>query len=69
MICLVDSYLTASDLARIYDVPLGTIYSWASRDNWRRTKAWPRKYYLEDVQACYDRRHKSESNTHEQETN
>jgi len=51
-----EPYLTASDLARLYRVALGTIYSWASRDNWRRTETWPRKYHLEDAQASYDRR-------------
>jgi hypothetical protein len=49
-------YLTASDLASIYHVALGTIHSWASRDSWRRTETWPRKYHVEDAQASYDRR-------------
>lgn len=55
-----DHYLTASDLSRIYHVALGTIYSWASRDNWRRTDTWPRRYHWEDAQASYDRRHEQE---------
>ena len=57
MLCSMGIYLTASDLARIYRVELGTIYSWASRDNWRRTGTWPRRYHVDDAQASHDRRY------------
>lgn len=47
--------MTAADLARIFRVPLGTIYRWAHEDGWKR-HGWPRVYDMDDVQESYDRR-------------
>ena len=49
-------YGTARDIARIYDVPLGTVYRWASEDQWRRTTNRPTRYHWDDVEASRDRR-------------
>lgn len=55
---LMDVYLRANDLARIYGVQPGTIRSWACRDGWRRTRTRPIRYNVNDAQASYDRRHR-----------
>ncbi|SRR6266566_1611254 len=55
-------HATAADLAHIYRVPIGTIYRWASEDQWRRTRtAHPVRYNAHDAQASYDRRRRKES--------
>lgn len=54
----IPGYATARDLARIYNVAVGTIYRWAHDDDWDRTaKGWPRRYDRNQAQASYDRRH------------
>lgn len=50
-------WATAADLARAYGVKPGTIYAWASQDNWRRTTRRPKRYAWEDAQSSYERRH------------
>lgn len=49
---------TASDLARIFGVAVGTIYCWASEDDWRRSdlRIRPVRYNLEDARRSYQRR-------------
>lgn len=49
------AYATAADLARTYRVPLGTIYRWASLDQWRRTdpRHRPVRYHPEDADSSY----------------
>lgn len=50
---------TASDLAHLYDIPVGTIYRWASLDGWRRSdpKRRPVTYNRDDAEKSYrDRR-------------
>lgn len=56
------AWITARQASRLYNVQLGTIYAWASRDNWRRTphrqgSVRPIEYCWEDAQASYERRH------------
>ncbi|GGV34120.1 hypothetical protein GCM10010182_67470 [Actinomadura cremea] len=50
-------YATATDLARIYGVALGTIYRWASQDQWDRTRYRPIRYRHSDAERSYLRRH------------
>jgi hypothetical protein len=52
--------LTAADLAAVYQIPVGTIYGWASTDKWRRTTTRPKRYLLDDAQASYERRRPSD---------
>jgi len=42
-------YVTARDLARLFRVPVGTIYRWASEDQWRRTRYRPIRYHIDDA--------------------
>lgn len=44
-------YITAAEIAALARRPLGTIYWWAARDNWRRNTDGrkPTLYNLEDV--------------------
>ncbi|HEY5985592.1 MAG TPA: hypothetical protein VIV12_04300 [Streptosporangiaceae bacterium] len=55
------AYLTAADLAHIYHVSTALIHTWASRDNWRRSRGRPRRYHVGDAQASYDRIRKRQS--------
>ena len=52
------AYATAADLTTTYHVGIKTIYNWASRDNWRRTRTRPRGYLRADAQRSFDRRHR-----------
>lgn len=49
-------YGTARDIARIYGVPLGTVYRWASEDRWRRTERRPVRYHWDDVEKSREQR-------------
>ncbi|NJP24441.1 hypothetical protein FLW53_09515 [Microbispora sp. SCL1-1] len=54
-----DGMATAPDLARMYGVPIGTIYRWASIDGWERTspRHRPVRYRRGDADKSYfDRR-------------
>lgn len=42
-------YITASDLARLWRVPLAEIYRRANRGRWRKTKTRPVGYLLADI--------------------
>jgi hypothetical protein len=55
-------YGTAGYYARIYHVPLGTIYRWASTDGWRRTPAArrPVRYHPDDADRSYQRYRESD---------
>jgi len=47
----------AAELARLYRVPVGTIYRWASEDNWRRMRRGQQvRYHGGDAQQSFDRR-------------
>lgn len=49
--------LTASHIARLWDVPVGTVYRLASELGWRRRRRAGRTYYAErDVHECFSRR-------------
>ena len=56
------AWITARQASRLYGVQLGTVYAWASQDNWRRTphkrgSIRPIEYCWEDAQASYEKRH------------
>ena len=51
-----DVYLAASDLGRLYNTPVGTIYRWASEDHWRRTRTRPIRYHASDMDTSYRKR-------------
>lgn len=42
-------YITASDLAALWRVPIAEVYRIANRRRWRRTRTRPVGYLLEDV--------------------
>ena len=42
-------YITASDLATIWRIPLAEVYRRANRRGWRRTKTRPVGYLLADI--------------------
>ena len=45
-------YITASDLAAIWRIPLAEVYRRANRGRWRRTKTRPVGYLMEDVRRA-----------------
>lgn len=49
---------TAADLARLFRVAIGTVYCWASEDDWRRSdpRVRPVRYHLEDARRSYESR-------------
>jgi len=48
---------TAAELAKLYRVPTGTIYRWASEDKWRRSRRGQQvRYHGGDAQRSFDRR-------------
>jgi hypothetical protein len=49
-----DSWLTAAQLSELLRVPIGTIWRWASEDDWRRLDRRPKRYHHDDAQASYD---------------
>lgn len=52
-----ERWLTASDVARLWSTPTGTVYRLASEQRWRRRSTAGRTYYAEsDVHACFARR-------------
>lgn len=36
--------MTAQDLADLWEIPVGTVWRWASEDSWPRTRTHPRRY-------------------------
>ena len=44
-----DYYITAADLAAIWNIPIAEVYRRAHRANWHRTTTRPVGYLLEDV--------------------
>lgn len=61
MTMLTRDVATARDLASLYSVPIGTIYRWASLDDWRRTdpKHRPVKYNRQDADNSYHKHRES----------
>jgi hypothetical protein len=54
---MTDAYLTAAQLAFLLDVPKGTIWYWASVDQWPRTAdRLTTRYLASAAQASYDAR-------------
>ncbi|MFJ8166467.1 hypothetical protein ACIRBY_36885 [Streptomyces sp. NPDC096136] len=52
-----ERWLTAADIARLWNTPTGTVYRLASEQKWRRRNRAGRTYYNEtDVRTCFDRR-------------
>lgn len=52
-----ERWLTASDVARLWSTPTGTVYRLASEQGWRRRSQAGRTYYAEaDVHECFARR-------------
>ncbi|MFE9427172.1 hypothetical protein ACFYNO_29865 [Kitasatospora sp. NPDC006697] len=53
----VQRWLTAADIALLWNTPVGTVYRLASEQRWRRRSSGGRTYYTEaDVHACFSRR-------------
>lgn len=52
-------YLSASDLAAIWRIPIGSVYRMASEDGWRRTRYRPVRYHMDDAHASYTKRRKA----------
>ncbi len=55
-----DTYATAGDISRMYNITTELVRKWAQRDHWRRTRTLPRRYHLADAQASYDKRRHAE---------
>jgi hypothetical protein len=52
-----DRWLTAGDISRLWDTPVGTVYRLASEQRWRRRQRSGRTYYAEaDAHDCFARR-------------
>ncbi len=51
-----DLYLSAADLATLLRVPKGTIYRWASEDQWPRTKGRPVRYLASEAEHSQETR-------------
>ncbi|WP_225844529.1 helix-turn-helix domain-containing protein [Streptomyces sp. HPF1205] len=52
-----DRWLTAADVSRLWDIPVGTVYRLASEQRWRRHQRSGRTYYAEsDAHDCFARR-------------
>lgn len=52
-----DRWLTAADISRLWDTPVGTVYRLASEQRWRRHQRSGRTYYSEtDAHDCFSRR-------------
>lgn len=53
-----DPWLTAAQLSNLFGVPVGTIYRWASEDNWPRTsrRHRPVRYDSTAAEASMTRR-------------
>ena len=56
-------WLTAADLARLWRIPLPTIWRWASEDQWPRTRTRPVRYDPDAAQASLDRRRDGRAET------
>lgn len=56
-------WLTADQLARLWRVPVGTVWRWASEDRWPRTRSRPTRYDPEAAQAGHDRREGARAET------
>lgn len=55
-----EHWLTAADIARLWNTPTGTVYRLASEQGWRRVSRAGRTYYAEgDVQGSFSRRESS----------
>ncbi|MEU6055328.1 helix-turn-helix domain-containing protein [Streptomyces xanthochromogenes] len=53
----VGAWLTASDVARLWQTPVGTVYRLASEQSWERRRQGTRTLYrAADVQECFNRR-------------
>lgn len=53
----VERWLTASDVALLQQVPVGTVYRLASEQGWRRQRRAGRTYYSErDIDSCFGSR-------------
>jgi hypothetical protein len=52
-----DRWLSAGDISRLWDTPVGTVYRLASEQRWRRLQRSGRTYYAEaDAHDCFARR-------------
>lgn len=52
-----DRWLTATDISRLWNTPVGTVYRLASEQRWRRHHRSGRTYYSEaDAHDCFSRR-------------
>ncbi|MFJ6721891.1 hypothetical protein [Streptomyces sp. NPDC091259] len=52
-----ERWLAGADIARLWQVPMGTVYRLASEERWRRRNRAGRTYYNEnDVRSCFSRR-------------
>ncbi|HEY5836060.1 hypothetical protein [Streptomyces sp.] len=52
-----DRWLTATDISRLWNTPVGTVYRLASEQRWRRHHRSGRTYYSEaDAHECFSRR-------------
>lgn len=51
-----ESWLTAAQLSEVLRVPIGTVWFWASEDQWRRLDRRPKRYHNDDAQASYEAR-------------
>jgi hypothetical protein len=52
-----ERWLTAADISRLWNAPVGTIYRLASEQQWRRKNRAGRTYYSEaDAHECFRRR-------------
>lgn len=59
-----DDWWAPAELARIYRVPVGTIYRWASEDRWRRVRRGRAvRYHGADAQNSYDQRRTADAAT------
>lgn len=51
-----NAWLTSAQLSELLRVPLGSVWRWASEDDWRRVDGRPKRYHLDDAQASYEAR-------------
>lgn len=56
-----DGWLTAEQLSSLWHVAVGTVWRWASEDDWRRIDRRPKRYHHDDAQASYERRRLEET--------